>query len=152
MIAKEAIRKVAEVKIKELGGFFVDVKINTANVIMLFFDRIDGVSVEHCLAVSKHIEEHFDRDVEDYELTVCSAGLDNPFMVEQQYHKYIGKEVGVLLTNGKRKKGIILSYEDDVLTLEVVKKKKGSKKDYIIKDVEISTSKIKETKLKINFK
>ena len=152
MIAKEAIRKVAEVKIKELGGFFVDVKINTANVIMLFFDRMDGVSVVHCLAISKHIEEHFDRDVEDYELTVCSAGLDNPFIVEQQYHKYNGKEVGVLLTNGKRKKGIILSYEDDVLTLEVAKKKKGSKKDYIIEDVEISISKIKETKLKINFK
>ena len=57
MIAKEAIRKVAEVKIKELGGFFVDVKINTANVIMLFFDRMDGVNVEHCLAISKHIED-----------------------------------------------------------------------------------------------
>ena len=27
---------------------------------------------------------HFDREIEDYELTVCSAGLDNPFMVEQQ--------------------------------------------------------------------
>ena len=44
------------------------------------------------------------------------------------------------------------SYEDDVLTLEVAKKKKGSKKDNIIEDVEISISKIKETKLKINFK
>ena len=137
MIAKEEIRKVAESKIKELDGFFVDVKVNTANVITLFFDRMDGVQVEHCLAISKHIEQHFDRDVEDYELTVCSAGLDNPFMVDQQYHKYNGKEVGVLLTNGTRERGIILSYENDTLTLEVAKKKKGSKKENIIEQVMI---------------
>jgi len=152
MISKEEIRKVAESKIKEIDGFFVDVKVNAANVITLFFDRMDGVQVEHCLAISKHIEEHFDRDIEDYELTVCSAGLDNPFMVDQQYHKYYGKEVGVLLTNGKRKKGVILSYENDMLTLKVVKKKKGSKKENIIKELVIPQKEIKETKLKINFK
>jgi ribosome maturation factor RimP len=152
MIAKEEIRKVAESKIKELDGFFVDVKVNTANVITLFFDRMDGVKVEHCLAISKHIEQHFDRDVEDYELTVCSAGLDNPFMVDQQYHKYNGKEVGVLLTNGTRERGIILSYENDTLTLEVAKKKKGSKKENIIEQVMIPKAEIKETKVKINFK
>ena len=148
MIAKEEIRKVVEPKIKELDGFFVDLKVNTANAITLFFDRMDGVQVEHCLVISKHIEEHFDREVEDYELTVCSAGLDNPFMVDQQYHKYNGKEVSVLLTNGRRQKGIILSYENNALTLEVAKKKKQR----IIQEVVIPKGEIKETKLKINFK
>ena len=152
MIVKEEIRKIAEFKIKELGGFLVDLKVNTANVITLFFDRMDGVQVEHCLAISKYIEEHFDRDIEDYELTVCSAGLDNPFMLDEQYHKYNGKEVGVLLTNGKRQKGIILSYENNMLTLAVTKKKKGSKKGSIIEEMVIPKKEIKETKLKINFK
>ena len=152
MIAKEEIRRVAEPKIKELGGFFIDLKVNTANVISLFFDRMDGVQVEHCLAISKHIEEYFDRDVEDYELTVCSAGLDNPFVVEKQYQKYNGKEVRVLLTNGTRQKGVILSYKDDILTLGVKKKNKRRKKEYMIEEVAIDKEKIKETKLKINFK
>ena len=89
MIHKEDIKRVAESKLKEIDGFFVDLKVNTSNVITLFFDRMDGVQVEHCLAVSKHIEEHFDRDVEDYELTVCSAGLDKPFAVEKQFLKFI---------------------------------------------------------------
>jgi len=151
MISKEEIKKIAEIKIKELGGFFVDVKVNTANVITVFFDRMEGVQVEHCLAISKYVEEHFDREVEDYELTVCSAGLDNSFMVDEQYQKYIGKEVGVLLTNGKRKTGIILSY-DDTLLLEVAKKKKGSRKEYIVEEASILKEDIKETKLKINFK
>ena len=152
MIEKEEIKKVAESKIKELDGFFVDVKVNTANVITLFFDRMEGVQVEHCLEISKHIEGYFDRDLEDYELTVCSAGLDNPFIVDEQYHKYNGEEVGVLLTNGKRKKGVILSYENNLLTLEIRKKEKGSKKKYILDKVSIPKSEIKETKLKINFK
>ena len=152
MISKEAIKRVAEPKIKELDGFFVDLKVNNANVITLFFDRMDGVQVEHCLAISKHIEENFDRDIEDYELTVCSAGLDNPFVVDQQYYKYNGKEVGVLLTNGKRKKGIILSYDNDELILEVAKKKTGRKKNNIMQKVIIPKLEIKETKLKINFK
>ena len=151
MIAKEEIKKIVEPKIKELGGFFVDLKVNTANVINLFFDRYEGVQLEHCLQISKYVEAHFDRDIEDYELTVCSAGLDNPFKVSEQYQKHQGKEVGVLLNTGKRKRGIILSYQDDVLRLGVEKKKKGIKKQ-IIEEVLIPKSEIKETKLKINFK
>tara|TARA_B100001758_G_scaffold247638_1_gene266312 strand:+ start:1298 stop:1756 length:459 start_codon:yes stop_codon:yes gene_type:complete len=152
MIQKEAIRQVVESKIKELDGFLVNIEVNTANVVRVFFDRMDGVNVDHCLELSKHIEAHFDREVEDYELTVCSAGLDSSFLVDEQYKKYEGKEVGVLLTNGKRKKGIIISYEDEKLILEVKKKKKGNRKQYIIEQIAIAKSEIKETKLKINFK
>ena len=151
MIAKQEIIKVAEPKIKELDGFLVDVKVNTANVITVFFDRMEGVQVKHCLEISKYVEKHFDREIEDYELTVCSAGLDNDFMVDEQYQKYIGKEVGVLLTNGKRKTGLIISC-DKTLILEVVKKKKGSRKEYITEQVNIPKAEIKETKLKVNFK
>ena len=152
MIKKEDIKEVAEEKIKELGGFFVDLKVTKGNAITLFFDRFDGVKVEHCVEISKHIEDVFDRDIEDYSLTVCSAGLESPFVVDQQYHKYKGKEVKVLLTNGKRKRGIILSYEEDNLFLQIEKKKKGSKKEKIIDKIMTSKSQIKETKLKINFK
>ena len=151
MIARQEIIKVAEPKIKELDGFLVDVKVNTANVITVFFDRTEGVQIEHCLEISKYVEEHFDREIEDYELTVCSAGLDNVFMVDEQYQKYIGKEVGVLLANGKRKTGLIISC-DETLILEVVKKKKGSRKEYITEQVNIPKAEIKETKLKVNFK
>ena len=53
--------------------------------------------------------------------------------------------------DGKKISGILKKY-DTQLTLEVKKKKKGSKADYIIKDVIIPFEKIKETRLKINFK
>ena len=151
MIAKEDIKRIAEPKIKELGGFFVDLKVTPSNVISLFFDRKDGVHVDHCLEISKHIEGYFDRDIEDYELTVCSAGLENPFKVEEQYLKYQGQEVRVLLKNGIRHTGVILSFEKEMLTLQILKKKKGTKK-YITKELVIPNIQIKETKLKIKWK
>ena len=150
MILKEDIISIAEDKIKSIDGYLVDVKVTPKNVIVIYFDRFDGVSLDHCLSISKYIEDKFDRDIEDYELTVCSAGLDKPFLVSEQYKKNIGKEVRVLLNNGKRKKGVILSY-DDALLLEVGKKNKG-KKTYNVKEILISKDEIKETKLKINFK
>ena len=65
VIVKQDIIKVAELKIKELDGFLVDVKVNTNNIITIFFDRMEGVRVEHCSEVSKYVEQHFDREVED---------------------------------------------------------------------------------------
>tara|TARA_B000000565_G_C23756615_1_gene366725 strand:- start:365 stop:826 length:462 start_codon:yes stop_codon:yes gene_type:complete len=153
MINKEDIIKVSKEKIEEIGGFFVDIKINLTNSISLYFDRIDGVSIDHCLQISRHIEQHFDRDIEDYDLTVCSAGLDKPFKVPKQYIKYIGHEVGVLLKNGIKYNGVILSLNDNILKLETLKKKKVNKKRKIYKEeLLINLLEIKETKLKIKWK
>ena len=153
MINKEDIIKVSKEKIEEIGGFFVDIKINLANSISLYFDRIDGVSIDHCLQITRHIEQHFDRDIEDYDLTVCSAGLDKPFKVPKQYIKYIGHEVGVLLKTGIKYNGVILSLNDNILKLETLKKKKVNKKRKIYKEeLLINLLEIKETKLKIKWK
>ena len=151
MLTKENISKVAIERITELGGFLVDVKMNANNAITIHFDKHDGVLIEDCISVTKHVESVFDRDDQDYELSVCSAGLSEPFKVREQYLKNIGKEVSIKLKDGKRKSGVIKLFDEN-LTLEVLKKKKGSKKDYIIEEIIIPIDQIKETKLKINFK
>jgi ribosome maturation factor RimP len=151
MLLKEEIKKYASEKALEINGFVVDVNISANNVITIFFDKNNGVLVDDCLVISKYIQEKFDKDVEDYELTVCSPGLTNPLKVKQQYIKNIGKEVSVKTNDGKRKIGILKNFETD-LVLEVLKKKKGSRKDYVLEDITIPFEEIKETKLKINFK
>jgi ribosome maturation factor RimP len=151
MILKEEIKKYASEKALEIDGFVVDVNISANNVITIFFDKNKGVLVDDCLVISKYIQEKFDKDIEDYELTVCSPGLTNPLKVKEQYLKNIGKEVSVKTNDGKRKTGILKNFETD-LVLEVLKKKKGSRKDYVIEDIAIPYEEIKETKLKINFK
>ena len=151
MIAQEEIIKTINPKIKEMGGYLVDVKVNTANSITVYIDSFKGVLLEDCLQVSKYFEDQFDREIEDYALTVCSPGLSNPFKIKDQYINNQGKEVTVKKNDGKRISGILKKY-DKQLTLEVRKKKKGSKSDYIINDIIIPFEQIKETKLKINFK
>ena len=151
MLTKENISKVAIERITELGGFLVDVKMNANNAITIHFDKNEGVLIEDCISITKHVESVFDRDYQDYELSVCSAGLSEPFKVREQFLKNIGKEVSIKLKDGKRKSGVI-KFFDENLTLEVFKKKKGSKKDYIIEEIIIPIDQIKETKLKINFK
>jgi ribosome maturation factor RimP len=151
MLLKEDIAKIAKDKIVEIGGFLVDVKIGGNNTINVFFDKNKGVVVEDCILITKHIESHFDREIEDYELTVCSAGLTSPFLVKGQYKKNIGKEVVVKLKDGTRKSGVIKSYDENLI-LEVLKKKKNTRKEYYLEEVSIALLEIKETKLKINFK
>ena len=119
------------------------------NNITIYIDSVEGVLVEDCLKVSRYFEENFDREIEDYGLTVCSSGLERPFVVAEQYKKNIGNEVKVLLKNGKRERGVILSYDNELI-LNVVKKDK-QKKD-IRSELHIAKEDIKETKLKINFK
>tara|TARA_B100001769_G_C22059903_1_gene570004 strand:+ start:213 stop:650 length:438 start_codon:yes stop_codon:yes gene_type:complete len=145
MILESEIRSLVERKMHQIGGFLVDVKVSHTNDITVLIDLDDGITFDHCINISKYIESYFDRETEDYSLKVCSPGIDRAFIVEKQYLKNIGKDVKVLLKNGKRTSGKIISYKDN-LFLEKTSKKNEVKK------VIINREDIKETKLKINFK
>ena len=152
IILKENIKAVATRKANEINGFIVDVNISTNNSIEVLFDKENGVHIEDCLSISRYIHSEFDRDVEDYSLTVCSPGLTNAFKVKEQYFKNKGKEVVIKKNDGKRISGLLkdLLSNDDVI-LDVKKKVKNTK-NYSIQEVVVSLKEIKETKLKLNFK
>lgn len=151
MILKEEIEKIASVKAQELNGCIVDVTISSANEIVVYFDKIGGVQIEECVTISKSINDNFDRDIEDYALTVCSPGLTNPFKIKEQYDINKGREVIVKKSDGKKVSGTIVS-SDNQLILAVKKKEKGSRNKYVFNDLMIPYSEIKETRLKIKFK
>ncbi|MDE6308235.1 MAG: hypothetical protein K2L79_05460 [Bacteroidales bacterium] len=54
--------------------FEVDTVVSPRNVIRVFIDAETGVSIEDCVPVSRHIEGGLDRDKEDFEIEVSSAG------------------------------------------------------------------------------
>ena len=151
MILKEEIEKIASVKAHELNGCIVDVTISSGNDIVVYFDKIGGVQIEECVTISKSINDYFDRDIEDYALTVCSPGLTNPFKIKAQYEINKGREVIVKKSDGKKVSGTIVS-SDNQLTLAVKKKEKGSRNKYVFNDLIIPFNEIKETRLKIKFK
>ena len=151
MISKYRVKELALEKIVELDCFLVDVKVSSTNEITVLFDKDGGVGIKECLSISRHIEGNLDRDIEDYQLTVCSPGIDKEFVVKEQYLKNIGREVKIKTDQRDVIKGKLKSYSDKNVVVETSKRQK-KKKELLIKTITIPTEKIKETKLIIKFK
>ena len=100
MIDRNVILKLVEEKLASTEMFLVDVEVKTGNVIVVEIDSNEAVSIDDCVALSRWLEEHLDRDKEDFELEVGSAGITSPFKVLRQYVKNIGNEVEILLNAG----------------------------------------------------
>lgn len=138
------------------GLFIVDISISATNVIHLELDKAEGyVSINECMSVSRNIEHNLDRESEDFELHVSSAGLDKPFRVLAQYTKNIGREVKVVTTDGKKMEGTLSAANEKEITLETSRKEKiegKKKKELIVEQHVFPMNQIKETKIVISFK
>jgi ribosome maturation factor RimP len=114
------------------GGdiFLVSLKAGADNVIEVLLDSPQGVTLDQCVALSNAIHAAFDREKEDYELTVSSAGLDQPLRVLPQYLKYIGKEVEVVLKSGKKLTATLSEATPEAISVryEILQKIEGKKR------------------------
>ena len=122
--------------------------------IVVEIDHKDGVWIEDCCDLSRFIESKLDRDVEDFELEVGSAGIGQPFKVVQQYINNIGNEVEVMTAEGKKLKGVMTDAGENGFTLKYQEKQKleGKKRPQLV-DVEsqFAFDGIKWAKAVINF-
>lgn len=147
--------QLAEEKLASSGNYLVDVEIQPGNVIIVEIDNDEAVCIDDCVELSRFIEEHLDRDSEDFELEVGSAGITSPFKILRQYQKNIGKEVEVLLASGMKLTGILKSADENgiVLTVEKQVKPEGAKRKITVEeDLAYTYNEIKSTKYLIRFK
>ena len=154
MIDKNVVKKIVEEWLQDTEYFLVSIEISPDDRIVVEIDHADGVWIEDCVALSKYIEDHLNRDEEDYELEVGSAGLGQPFKVPQQYINFIGKEVEVLDADGKKVKGILKAVEGNDFTVGVEEKVKIEGKKRPVKqevDHVYQMDKVKYTKYIISF-
>lgn len=96
-------KKVIGAAEKALDGgelFLVEVNVSPANEIEVVVDCDTNVDIDACVSLSRAIEEAFDREAEDFELTVTSAGVGRPLKMLRQYKKLLGKSVEVVLKDG----------------------------------------------------
>ena len=100
MIDKELLRQSVERAIEGTDIFIVDIRVSADNNIVVELDSPESLDIDTCAAVSRAIEKDFDRDAEDYELEVGSAGLTAPFRVRGQYLKNVGNDIEVLTRSG----------------------------------------------------
>jgi ribosome maturation factor RimP len=158
MISKKIIEGLIAERIAELdnGLFVVELTISSKNEINVEIDKHEGnVSVSDCMAVSRNIEHNLDREEQDFEVHVSSAGLDRPLRILPQYIKNIGRSVECVMVDGSKLEGVLLGASDQDITIENSRTEKlegKKKKELITEELLIPLKTIKETKIVISFK
>ena len=157
MIAKKEIIRLAQERINELdnGNYLVDVNISSKNAINVRMDNLQGgVSVKDCVSVSRNIEHNLDREQEDFELQVSSPGIDQPFMVHQQYTKNVGRKVTVTTNSEEVITGELIKANQEEIFIKEIKTEKNkvtNKKQQVETIHQLLMSNVRETKLIISF-
>ena len=121
------------------GLYIVDVSINKDNEIGVIIEKEEGiVELDDCVAMSRYFETCFDREKEDYSLTMSSAGLDQPFKVLKQYLKAIGSKVEVQLKGGRKMVAVLEAADEESITLKYSAKEavEGKKKKELVEHVD----------------
>lgn len=153
MITKEQITQLANEALDSTDRFVVDITVSKSNVIFVYIDADTSVTIDHCVELSRFIESRLDREIEDYELSVSSAGIDYPLLVNRQFKKYVEKDLEILHNDGVKKIYKLLSYNEEKIDVQeaVIKMLGKLKKTKYGETVELYLKDIKEIKPYINF-
>ena len=155
MIETNVVRKLVDEWLEDKDYFLTDLTISPDDRIVVEIDHQDGVWIEDCVALSRFIEDGLDRDAEDFELEVGSAGIGQPFKVLRQYEIHEEETVEVLTKEGKKMEGILSNVTPEHFTVTVQEKVRieGKKRPEMVdRDVTFSYDDVKSTKYVINFK
>ena len=155
MIERNTVKTVVEEWLSGNDYFLVDVTFTPDDRIVVEIDHADGVWIEDCAELSRFMQERLGEELGDYELEVGSAGIGQPFKVEQQYANHIGKEVEVLDAEGKKVQGVLKQVEgrDFVVTVKEKQKLEGKKRPQLVEvDKTYNMDNIKYTKYLLSFK
>ncbi|MCR5003860.1 MAG: hypothetical protein K5984_05755 [Bacteroidales bacterium] len=135
MLSKTAIIEAMTPEAESRGYFIIDVKVSQDNDIEFVFDKIEGdVDMDDCVALNDVFLSKFDRDQEDYSLTMASAGLDQPFKVFRQFQKAVGTKVEAQIKGGKKIVAVLEAAEPDAVVLKYSVKEavEGKKKKELV--------------------
>ena len=150
MIDKDLIRQTIEEKLASTDCFLISLSISGDNQIMVEIDSETSVDLDFCVELTRYIEQHFDRDVEDYSLEIGSYSITKPFVDRRQYRKNIGRKVEVLTEESRKIRGTLVAVDNDGFTLEIEEKEllEGQKRKKLVKkEITLLYNSVKQTKL-----
>ncbi len=155
MIDKNEVKTIVDEWLDGKEYFLVDISVDEQNKIVVEIDHKDGVWIEDCCELSRFIESRLDREIEDYELEVGSAGIGQPFKVLQQYKNHIGNEVELLTSDGKKLSGMLVKAAEDAFVVSIRRKQKveGKKRPQMVdEETAFGYDDVKWVKAVIDFK
>lgn len=126
MIQKQEIIDLVEQYLleSESESFLIDVTVSRDNSIVVEIDNDEAVDIDECVAISQYIDAHMDRDKEDFELEVGSAGLTSPLKTLRQYAKFEGETMEVLMRDGRKLVGTLGAADEEGFDLTWITKEK----------------------------
>jgi ribosome maturation factor RimP len=154
MIDKNLVQETVEEHLKG-DEFVVDVTVSSGNKIMVLLDADNGITIERCVAISRAIEQSIDREEEDFELEVSSAGLSESLRLPRQYKKNVGRSLEVVKADGQKLVGLLLDANDEAFTLEVeslVKLEEKKRKQKVINQHTLLYADVKSALVVISFR
>lgn len=129
------IKDIMSEAIEARGCFLVDISVSKDNDVEMIIEKEEGtVDLDDCVALSRLFNERFDREKEDYALTVSSAGLDQPFKVLRQYQKAVGSKVEASLKGGRKIVALLTDVTGETITLRYTAREavEGKKKKELV--------------------
>lgn len=144
MIDKVKISEIVEEFLTDEKLFLVDVKVSRDNRIEVFIDGDEGVKIQDCIDLSRNLESRFDREEEDFELSVLSWGLGEPLKLKRQYVKNIGQKVEAVCVSGECIEGVLKEVCESGLSIEVTK---GKGKKMTVETADVAFENLKTIKV-----
>ncbi len=97
----------------------------TSQLLRLFIDHADGITVEDCERVSRQVADVLDAGQlvrGEYTLEVSSPGIDRPLFTLAQHRRFVGECVAVrlraLLDGRRRLQGVLREVGEEDLVIE----------------------------------
>ncbi len=154
MQVEKRVIELVEEKISDRPELFlVEVKLLPGNKLIIHVDGDEGISIQDCAAISRHVGFHLEEEntiEKAYNLEVSSPGVGEPLKLKRQYEKNIGRELSVKVTGGEIKEGKLLAVDEHTITIEAKVKEKGKKAQLV--ETSLDFNNIIETKVLISFK
>ena len=150
MIDKVEILNLVREVLDGTDKFLIDLHVSKDNRINVSIDGDNGVNIDDCIELSRFIESNLDREVEDFELNVASAGLDSPLKFVRQYKKNVGRDIRIDTIDGQTKEGLLEEATDEKVILKL-KLTKKQQKEGIADTFECPYGEIKRAKIVIKF-
>lgn len=153
---KQKLVELVERNLPDEEHFLVDLQVTPKKDQMnlnILIDADQGLTIDTCAKVSRLVSEEIDAlDLIDsaYRIEVSSPGVDFPLSSVRQYRKNVGRELKVLLSDGKEQKGKLIEANENGIILSVKVKEKGKKA--VEKELPIAYDEIKKSVVQVSFK
>lgn len=155
MIDPNLIRQAAQEELQGSDLYLIDVTCSAANEIEVVIDSDSSVDIDSCVELSNAIESRLDRDKEDFQISVFSAGIGQPLRVLRQYQKLLGQSVEVLLTSGTKILATLVAADAESITIAYNEQRaeEGKKRKQTVEVTErYPLAEVKYTKEWLDFK